>query len=214
VTAVTLTFDNGPEPAVTPCVLETLARHQIRATFFVLGRKLATREGRALAERAHDEGHWIGNHTWSHVTPLGLVDDPAAAEREIGRTQRELGALVHAHRYFRPFGEGGRLGRHLLSPAAVDFLVRGRFTCVLWNAIPRDWEDADGWVERALGQIRAQSWSLVVLHDLPTGAMKHLDRFIESARGAGAQFRQDFPADCTPIVDGNVVGPIKNYVQS
>lgn len=209
---VTLTFDNGPEPEVTPAVLDVLARHSVAATFFVLGGKLATPEGRALAERAHAEGHWIGNHTWSHTTPLGLLDDPDAPAREIGRTQEEIGALAHPGKLFRPFGQGGNLDHRLMSRAAVGFLVAGGFTCVLWNAIPRDWEDADGWIDRALAQIRVLSWPLMVLHDLPTGAMRHLERFIEAARADGACFRQDFPPACTPIVSGKLVLPLDAYV--
>jgi peptidoglycan/xylan/chitin deacetylase (PgdA/CDA1 family) len=63
---LTLTFDNGPDPETTPRVLDVLALRSIRSTFFVVGNKLSTPEGRGLARRAHEEGHWIGNHTWSH----------------------------------------------------------------------------------------------------------------------------------------------------
>jgi len=209
---LTLTFDNGPEPEVTGSVLDTLARHEIRATFFVLGHKLAQPEARKLAERAHAEGHWIGNHTWSHITPLGQLANPEDAEMEIARTQRELGDLAHPHRYFRPFGKGAHLDKRLLNAVALNYLVRERFTCVLWNAVPRDWEDADGWVARGLEECAAQSWSLVVLHDLPTGAMRHLDRFIGEVTARGGRFRQDFPADCMPIVDGRTVLPIDRYL--
>src|SRR6185295_9075586 len=68
---VTLTFDNGPEPDVTPRVLDILKAHDIRTTFFVIGEKLADPARRRLAVRAHDEGHWIGNHTFTHTVPLG-----------------------------------------------------------------------------------------------------------------------------------------------
>ena len=63
---LTLSFDNGPEPDVTPAVLDILARRNLRATFFVIGDKLAQPGRRALAERAHAEGHWIGNHSYTH----------------------------------------------------------------------------------------------------------------------------------------------------
>ena len=66
---LTLTFDNGPEPAVTPVVLDVLAHHGVLSTFFVIGSKLADPKARACAERAHAEGHWIGNHTFSHGIP-------------------------------------------------------------------------------------------------------------------------------------------------
>ncbi|MFC3125524.1 polysaccharide deacetylase family protein [Pseudoroseomonas globiformis] len=58
---VTLSFDNGPEPEVTPAVLDVLRARDVPATFFLLGQKLAAH--RAIAERAKAEGHWIGNHT-------------------------------------------------------------------------------------------------------------------------------------------------------
>lgn len=209
---LTLTFDNGPEPDVTPAVLDVLARRGIKATFFVIGEKLARPEGRILAGRAHADGHWIGNHSWSHSVPLGQRHEPDIAEQEIGSTQKVIGNLAHAHRYFRPFGGGGNLDGRLLNPAVVEFLQAGRYSCVLWNSIPRDWDDPEGWVARALAQCRAQPWTLMVLHDLPTGAMRHLDRFLDQVGEAGGRLRQDFPPDCMPIVDGIVVRPIDDYV--
>ena len=68
---LTLTFDNGPEPDVTPHVLDVLKRRNIRSTFFVIGKNLAMPGRRALSERAKAEGHWIGNHTWTPAGPLG-----------------------------------------------------------------------------------------------------------------------------------------------
>jgi peptidoglycan/xylan/chitin deacetylase (PgdA/CDA1 family) len=209
---LTLTFDNGPEPDVTGAVLDTLARHGIRSTFFVLGHKLADPERRKLTERAHAEGHWIGNHTWSHVTPLGQLTDVNETEAEIARAQAEIGSLAHPRKFFRPFGGGGNLDERLLNAAALDLLKRERFTCVLWNSIPRDWEDTDGWAARALSQAAVQPWTLAVLHDLPTGAMKNLDRFIGEAKDRGARFRQDFPPECLPLIEGSVAGPIDSYV--
>jgi peptidoglycan-N-acetylglucosamine deacetylase len=209
---VTLSFDNGPEPEVTPIVLDILAGRGLKATFFVIGEKLSDPARRALAQRAHAEGHWIGNHTFTHSVPLGRQQGDDVAAREIGRTQDLVAELAHPDRLFRPYGAGGNLDDALLSDRVVEFLIRGRYTCVLWNAIPRDWDDPDGWVERALRQCRSSAWSLMVLHDLPTGAMQHLDRFIAIVREAGARFRQEFPSSCVPIVRGNVVLPIDAYV--
>jgi len=209
---LTLTFDNGPEPGVTPRVLKILGERGIRTTFFVIGEKLADPERRRLAADAHDEGHWIGNHTYTHSVPLGQQHDPLAAEHEIGRTQAAIGPLAHAQRWFRPFGGGGNLDERLLKPSVVDYLVRNKFSCVLWNAIPRDWNDPDGWADRALDQCRAQPWSLMVLHDLPSGAMNHLEDFLDRASAAGARFRQDFPPDCVPIRAGEIMQPIDAYV--
>jgi peptidoglycan/xylan/chitin deacetylase (PgdA/CDA1 family) len=209
---VTLTFDNGPEPEVTPTVLETLRRSGIKATFFVLGVKLAMPERRWLAEQTADEGHWIGNHTFTHSVPLGASSDPQAPEAEIGRTEALIGPLARPERLFRPFGGGGNLGTHLLSPAALAYLKAGAFTCVLWNCVPKDWLDPEGWVDRALEDCGTRPWSLVVVHDLPTGAMAHLERFIAGVHRAGGRFRQDFPPDCVPLRRGRETAPIAPYV--
>jgi peptidoglycan/xylan/chitin deacetylase (PgdA/CDA1 family) len=201
---LTLTFDNGPEPDVTPHVLDVLKRRDVRATFFVLGKKLAMPGRRALAERAKAEGHWIGNHTWSHSGPLGRRPGSDVAEQEITRTQDELGLLSDPGRLFRPQGGGGKLGPHLLSTEASALLKRGRYTCVLWNAIPHDWDNPDGWVERALGQVKEREWTLMVLHDIPSGAMRHLDRFLDGVTDQNGRLRQDFPPPCLPMIEGIV----------
>ena len=217
---LTLTFDNGPEPDITPHVLEVLRRAGIRSTFFVLGSKLALPGRRALAEQAAADGHWIGNHTYSHGVSLGNSTDPEAPAQEIGGTEELIGALAHPDKFFRPNGGGGKLGPHLLSPLARDYLIARNYSVVLWNAIPEDWKDADGWVARAMTQIQGQSpghsqaqpWSLMVLHDLPGGAMPHLESFIEQARAAGAQFVQEFPPECVPLRAGVASPALSNYV--
>jgi len=211
---LTLTFDNGPDPDVTPRVLDILAARGIKTTFFVIGEKLADPERHRLAARAHSEGHWIGNHTFTHTIPLGAQSGRDTAEREIGRTQDAIGDLAHQARWFRPFGGGGNLDRRLLKPSVVDYLTRNKHSCVLWNSIPHDWDDPDGWTERALDQCSRQPWTLMVLHDLPTGAMAHLERFLDSADAAGARFRQDFPPACVPIRNGDIALPINDYVSS
>jgi peptidoglycan/xylan/chitin deacetylase (PgdA/CDA1 family) len=212
---VTLSFDNGPEPEATPAVLEVLRRRGLRAGFFVVGSKLLDPARLALAERARDEGHRIGNHTFTHGVPLGeRMAERGVAEAEIGRTQALLdeAGLTDPDRLFRPFGGGGNLDRRLLSGEALEHLLRHRFTCVLWNAVPGDWRDPEGWVGRALAQCHAASPALLVLHDLPTGAMRHLDRFLGMVADAGGMVARDFPAGCVPIRRGEVVAPIDAYV--
>jgi peptidoglycan/xylan/chitin deacetylase (PgdA/CDA1 family) len=209
-TTITLSFDNGPDPDVTPQVLDTLRRHDLKATFFVLGDKL--RDRRFLAERAHAEGHWIGNHTYNHLVPLGMSMEQGIATAEIDRTEALIGDLAHERRFFRPFGGGGVLDQRLLNREALGYLERGGYTCVLWNVIPEDWAHPEGWVARALDLCFAEDEALIVLHDLPTGAMNNLDRFIAAAKDRGAAFRQEFPASCVPIERGRRVRPIESYI--
>jgi peptidoglycan/xylan/chitin deacetylase (PgdA/CDA1 family) len=211
---LTLTFDNGPEAQVTPAVLDCLSRHGIKVAFFVLGRKAITPEGAVIVRRAIAEGHWIGNHTFNHSSPLGRLDR-ADALREFEQAEKALAWIQdmrgQARHLFRPPGSG-MLGRHLLQPAIVEKLVAGSYTCVLWNSVPGDYRDPNGWLERASADCRSRPWTLVVLHDLPNGAMAHLDEFITSLKSEGVEFVQEFPPDCVPIVDGRIVLPLEPYV--
>jgi peptidoglycan/xylan/chitin deacetylase (PgdA/CDA1 family) len=201
---IALTFDNGPDPDVTPRVLDALAQRGLKATFFVIGAKLERH--RDLVERAHAEGHWIGNHTYTHSAPFG-AQDASTARAEIERTQALLDGLAHPDRLFRPMGGGGKLDRRLLSQAAVDALIAGGYSVVLWDRLPRDWEDPDEWVDRAL----ELPGSVLVLHDVATGAMDHLERFLDRALADGIEFGQDMTA-CMPIRRGEIVGSLDGLV--
>jgi peptidoglycan/xylan/chitin deacetylase (PgdA/CDA1 family) len=208
---VTLTFDNGPESQTTPLVLDCLGQHGIKATFFVLGRKVSTPDGLDLARRASAEGHWIGNHTWSHVGRLGEGTREVALH-EFERTEEALSWLKQPVPLFRPRGGAGKLGRGLLHPVVVERLTLGGYTCVLWNSVPGDYRDPDGWMDRALADCRTREWSLMVLHDLPNGAMRHLDSFLRKLREDGHQLTQEFPPECTPIVGGRIVQPLDGFL--
>lgn len=97
---VALTFDDGPEPDVTPRVLELLARAGARATFFLIGER-AAREPVLVREIA-DAGHAIANHTWSHSKAFALLP-PRAMSAEIDRAQDLLATSTGAPPlFFRP----------------------------------------------------------------------------------------------------------------
>jgi peptidoglycan/xylan/chitin deacetylase (PgdA/CDA1 family) len=210
---VTLTFDNGPDPAVTPGVLDCLAAHHIKSTFFVLGERVSDPARAPFARRALDEGHRVGNHTFTHRTPLGELSREEAL-REFDRTEAALNELgARAHRLFRPYGGRGSVGPHLLHPAVVERLESGGYTCVLWNVIPGDFRYPDDWPRRALEACRACAWSLVVLHDIYSSTLAHLDSFIRTLKEEGFEFTQDYPPECTPIVNGRIVLPLEPYVQ-
>jgi peptidoglycan-N-acetylglucosamine deacetylase len=209
---IVISFDNGPDAAVTPLVLDILGRREICAIFCVLGERIARPELRRLTERAHAEGHWIANHTFTHSIPLGRIEDAERVRREIDLTQELIGDLAHPDRLFRPFGGGGNLDERLLSDVAVQHLVEHDYTVVTWNAVPGDWRDPHGWVGVALEQCRAHEHALLVLHDLPTGAMAHLERFLNLAEEQGARFVQGLPDACVPIRRGEVVGSLEGLV--
>ncbi len=200
---LTFTFDNGPCPGATDRLLDFLAERRIKATFFVIGRLLADPERQRLADRAKAEGHWIGNHTFSHATPLGVDGSPERVRHEIGDTQRQLGALAHPARLFRPNG-GGELGPHVLSGAAIDYLKEHRFTLVTWNSVPSDWKEPhEAWFDRALADLDKDPWTVLVLHDEHIAQMTDLlARFCDELGRRAIEIVQDFPAACVPIDRG------------
>jgi peptidoglycan/xylan/chitin deacetylase (PgdA/CDA1 family) len=208
---LTLSFDNGPDPDVTPAVLDVLRDRGVTAQFFVLGRQLGDPRCRRLVERARDAGHLVGNHSFSHTVPLGRDDRPDAVDAEIAATEALLAPLVPGARRFRPVG-GGELGRHLLTRRAVDYLVAHRYSCILWNSVPRDWIDPEGWVDRALADAATRPHTLVVLHDIPGACLAGLPGFLDAARAAGFELVADAPPDCAPIVDGRVTGKLDELV--
>ncbi|MFG0306501.1 MAG: polysaccharide deacetylase family protein [Phycisphaerales bacterium JB040] len=100
---VALTFDDGPCPGSTDRILDTLAQHGVRATFFVIGRHCELHP--ELVRRIADEGHTIGNHTYDHHR-WGLLRMWAYWSDQIDRTQRAVERVTgEAPRVFRaPMG--------------------------------------------------------------------------------------------------------------
>ena len=96
---VVLTFDDGPDPAVTPRVLDCLEAHGATATFFCVG--LQAEKHPALVEEIARRGHGVENHSWRHAWSF-CFQGPASIRQELERTQQLLGALAGSRpRYFR-----------------------------------------------------------------------------------------------------------------
>jgi peptidoglycan/xylan/chitin deacetylase (PgdA/CDA1 family) len=207
---VTLTFDNGPTLGVTDKVLDVLAAHRVTATFFVVGAQLRKPSGRALAMRAVAEGHRVGHHTATHTLQLGAAEDPdAAVAAEITAIEGDIDALAgtsetKGERLFRPYAAGGVLDKRVFSSAAVRYLRQHRYTCVLWNTLPHDWDDPTGWVDTALEGVARTDWAVVVLHDVATGAMDQLPSFLRGLAEMNAELVTDFPYSCVPIRQGQL----------
>jgi len=156
-----LTFDDGPNPAWTPRLLDILAGHEARATFFLIG-KYAEAEP-ALVRRIADAGHSIGNHTWSHPN-LALTKANKIYE-ELSRTTNVLEQIA---------GRGVKLFRPPFGARRPEVLRIARaqgLTPVLWNAMTNDWAEpaADRIAERLTKRIEALGERgravNVVLHD-------------------------------------------------
>ena len=158
---IALTFDDGPNTAWTPRLLDILAGHEVRATFFLVG-KFAQAEP-ALVRRIALEGHLIGNHSWSH--PNLALAPAAKVYEELKRTSETLEQITgQAVRFFRP-PFGARRPRVFHIARALGLLP------VLWNAMTNDWEEpsADRIAERLIRRVdqlgpRGRSAN-IVLHD-------------------------------------------------
>ncbi|MFZ3474162.1 polysaccharide deacetylase family protein [Streptomyces sp. 4.24] len=129
--AMTLTFDDGPDPRYTPGILDTLARHDVRAMFFVCG-EMAT-DNRDLLRRMVTEGHVIGNHTWTHPL-IPKLSRPALAS-EIGRTSEVVHEAVgEAPLWFRaPYGAWNRAAFEIGAELGMEPLA--------WTVDTLDWKE-------------------------------------------------------------------------
>jgi len=214
---VTLTFDNGPTPGVTERVLDILERLRILSTFFVIGRNLDKPGGADLMKEAHAAGHWIGNHTLSHTVALGDRPERNYAVSEIEGAQQRIGSFARPEKLFRPYGNSGRLGPHLLSRAALEHLLAQNYRTITWNNVPGDWRDPDGWVERCVALTSGEpssfeSWSVVVLHDIEGGCLARLPELLRRFEDLGVTFEQDFPDSVTLTRGGRIVSLPQDYV--
>ena len=156
-----LTFDDGPNPACTSRLLDVLAAHNVRATFFMIG-SFAEREPE-LVRRVHEAGHLIGDHSWSHPN-LALTAAAKVAE-ELTRTRNVLQQITGAPiRFFRP--PYGARRPYVLKTARGLGMVP-----VTWNAMTNDWAEpnADAIAARLTGMVdrleQRGSAANIVLHD-------------------------------------------------
>ena len=156
VPTLSLTFDDGPHPEHTPRLLDELRRWDLTATFFVIGRE-AERYPELVA-RIVEEGHTLGNHTYSHGAPQST--SAGQFLEEIERTRELLRVWVEEPcRWVRPpLGE--------LTWQKLQGLWQTGQTVVLWNVDPRDYRmpsmvDARDWAD----SYRPRHGDIVLLHD-------------------------------------------------
>jgi peptidoglycan-N-acetylglucosamine deacetylase len=156
-----LTFDDGPNPAWTPQLLEILEQRNVKATFFMVGR-FAQAEP-SLVRQVAGAGHLIGNHTWSH--PNLARTSSRLIHEELTRTSDILAqTLGKPVRFFRP-PYGAR------RPAALRIARELGLVPVTWNAMTSDWADPSAehisreLIEKIERNRRRGRASNVVLHD-------------------------------------------------
>jgi peptidoglycan-N-acetylglucosamine deacetylase len=173
-----LSFDDGPDPVITPQVLATLRRHQAHATFFVLGKCAKTHP--ELVAQAAREGHAIGSHTYSHAAKAS----PAQAREELSRTATIIGrATGQAPTVFRPpYGiTTGNLCRTALSD---------RYAVILWTISTADSNPIAAAVIAHNAIHTPNPGDIILMHDGQghVQSAKALDQILTELGQAGFQF--------------------------
>ncbi len=155
-TQIALTFDDGPHPRYTEQILDALKENGVRATFFIIGENVEL-YGDSLIRRMIDEGHEIGNHTFTHPHTKG-----AEAESFYDEVRRTHSIMLERYGYemklFRPpEGYVDEKVRNIAAEMGYDI--------VLWSVDTRDWECAkkDTIVKNV--SINAKGGDIILMHD-------------------------------------------------
>lgn len=181
-----LTYDDGPNDPHTLRLLEVLAKHNVQATFFLIGRYVRQRPD--IAGELLRSGHAVGNHTFHH--PLLLFQPAARIRKELAECESALADAVgeHSNLFRPPFG-----GRR---PAVLRIARQRGLQPVMWSVTGYDWNaPSAGHIERkVMGRIRGGD--VILLHDgghLAFGADRShtviaTDRLIARCRSEGYEF--------------------------
>lgn len=175
---VALTFDDGPHGKFTPELLDTLARENTVSTFYVVGRMVE--ENPEVARRMVEEGHEIGNHTWSHPD-LRKISDKKINE-ELKRTAKAIeeatGSLPYSTR--PPYGAVN--GRVLQS------IPRQSKPVVMWTVDPQDWRKpgVQTVVKRVVEGCRPGA--IILLHDIHKETILAVGEIIRQIKMKGYRF--------------------------
>lgn len=155
---VALTFDDGPHEEYTPRLLDILARHNARATFFIVGEQAQKYPGIML--RIAAEGHTVANHTWNH---------PEIPDISISEQKRQISTCAAE---IAPYRDGTqpifRPPWGVQDPAFIVRLWRMGYLNVTWNVDADDWNDHDQeWYAEEFHR-KARPGNIILLHDRVT----------------------------------------------
>lgn len=198
--SIALTFDDGPDPVDTPRLLDILRQKNVKATFFVIGKR--AEQHPEIVRRARDEGHLIASHTWSHPLLFCFLT-PRRLRIEIERGAESVRSICGFRpRYFRsPVGLRHPLLGAYLQQAEQEFIswsVRSYDTVIKKSSVL---------ARRILKQV--SGGDIILLHDhLPAGAsamLEVLPGIIDELQGRGFRF---VLVGSRPVVDDTFLHPV------
>ena len=177
---VALSFDDGPDPVYTPQVLDILARHEARATFFLIGEH--ARRHPEVVERILGAGHEIGNHTDTNRSTV-LMSMPRFSDSLL-KAEAALGLMDARPKLFRP-------GGGWIRPAQLDLAIQRGYTCVLGSAYAYDPKRPPAAYIRWAVTKNLGPGAIVVLHDAGgdrSNTVLALPAILEAGRAKGLRF--------------------------
>ena len=148
---VYLTFDDGPTPDITPWVLDKLNKFNAKATFFALGRNVD--HNPEIFRHIIDEGHSVGNHTYSHLKGWGCSNKTYFEDIELA------GQLIKSDLFRPPYGR--------IKPSQVTELKK-KYRIIMWSVLSIDYNrhiSGDRCVRNVMENVRPGS--VIVFHDSP-----------------------------------------------
>lgn len=164
------TFDDGPNPKTTPSVLDTLAKHHIHATFFLVGEMAQNPKAAPLIDRMLREGHIVANHTMTHQDLCRKEEEVGAREIDQGKAAIEKAAPHWTTVWFRtPYG---------VRCERVDGLLEARqLTHFHWDLDPQEWkhnntQKAIDYVEKQVGAMTGRN--VLLMHDIKKATVEAL----------------------------------------
>lgn len=163
-----LTFDDGPTPHLTDLIMDILKEENVKATFFPIGSNAEAYP--SLIQRAYDEGHGIGNHSYSHVFK-NIYSKPQKFVDEIIKTEEVLQSILGEEKSFRLVRfPGGSFGKEL--KPFREAVNKAGFGYIDWNSLNGDAESvksqpAQKLLARLKQTVKDQSGLIVLMHDAP-----------------------------------------------
>ncbi|GAA3676774.1 hypothetical protein GCM10022224_046250 [Nonomuraea antimicrobica] len=175
---VALTFDDGPGEH-TWRLLDMLSVRDVKATFFVVGQMVAADKGGHTVRRIVDDGHEIGNHSWSHPALTGLSHE--ALRRELEHTEEIVQRLTGVRmRVMRP--PYGATNEEVAAETRREGLAQ-----IMWNVDTMDWRDrVSSVVARRAGS--AKPGSIILLHDIHRSTVDAVPEMLDTLGRKGYTF--------------------------
>lgn len=172
---IALTFDDGPDEVWTPKLLDGLKEREVQATFFLLGQSIEGNE--AVVKRMQEEGHLIGNHTYSHVELTKL--SPEEAREEVVRTSSAIYDVTGVYTSFvrPPFGEW---------PDGLEFRVT--MIPVNWTVDSRDWYTRNTPVIVRDVLDAAGPGDIILMHDCYETSVEAALQIVDTLKAEGYEF--------------------------